>query len=325
MKKYSILSLLLAVLMLIFAALPCFATEYLPDSNVTAYGKIFYNGVNEVVDSSSQFDTHISNLSLFCENDKYIIRFTFDSDNYTIPTTMVSAKMNNANGDHYILCPDDKTVGDFEILKISYTLHANIHDLLPANIESMSDQSVLTILVSHNQDVYYWQAIVYPSNISAYSNVAELPCVTADSSEISNQFEYYFAGSNSSFEVNINSDDVMDVSEIDPSYFEIDFSNQPSVEANLSKASTSVTRASSDNPYRSYGIPNSAFTTSPLHLSILPVIGFTCNALIHRRSQDEPATQKKTSFNLYSHQHCADFSRNCFIGNYLLIHTLFEI
>ena len=72
MKK-RILTTLLTVFMLLSLVVPCYAFDYFNDNQFIAYGKIFKNGVNEVVDDFSQLDTYITDLH-FSYDGKYIVK-----------------------------------------------------------------------------------------------------------------------------------------------------------------------------------------------------------------------------------------------------------
>ena len=221
-----------------------------------AYGKIFRNGKNEVVDDSSKLDTYISALEFYDSNETYVIEFDFGDTHYVIKGDLVSAKMNNVNNDHFVFAPNSKMVGEYEIVNISYSQVANKYDLLPVNVDKMVGKPVITIIITDGQDVYYWQTVISLNNgISAFSSNNESLRVCSDERKVDIANEFYFMNGNEQFEINIHSDEIMDVSEISESYFESDIDT--SVFSNRVKSA----RATENNPYYDYGVPNSTFQT----------------------------------------------------------------
>lgn len=147
-----------------FSSIPTYAintsydgmTQYFAEK---AYGKIFAGGVNQSVKDADQLDTQITNIRILNQENTYILKFSFNSSNITIPCNMVQAKANNVNGDHYLFSPIDFTSDTFNFVNISFTTSANNYDLLPVNSQFVG-KTVLTIIFEEKStsDIYYWQA-----------------------------------------------------------------------------------------------------------------------------------------------------------------------
>lgn len=257
MKLKSIVFGMMFISVLFLMSLSCYAYDALATVTVDrTYGKVFINGENEVVDSVSDFDTYITQLEFVFSNDKYYVSFNLDSEVYEISADMVSAKWNNANGDHYVLAPDEETVGGYDIDNISYALCANEHDLLPVNYDNMTGKPVITIILSKGNDVYYWQSNIELKN--AVNSAVTTPInIKSDANSIERANEFYFISNQEPVDFVITSDEVMDVSEINPVYFTENISSTVSNDIVIPASTDSL----SDNPYKDDGVPNSIFQT----------------------------------------------------------------
>lgn len=239
------LSLLLTV-MFVITAVPSTALStngngmlYHTDN---AFGIVFYDGINVDVTDNQQFNTEITNVSIFKIDNSYELSFYYCGAALAVEFDVVKAKANNINGDHYMLSPKSISDGFFDVVNISFTTCANIYDLLPVN-SAMNGQCVLTIILQEKEgtDVYYWQC-----NMSSTSNTVF--SLTEDEDAIKNANEYYYisdeAGSASTF--TITQDELC------------------SVNVNSAHDATSVNSTTDDfdhahNPYYDIGVKDNDF------------------------------------------------------------------
>ncbi len=205
-----------------------------------ASGKIFFNSENCAVESKAQFDTSINNLSITRNNGRYTVAFELNDEEYCIDAEMVSAKMNNANGDHYLFAPEKSTYGTYEVVNIAFTTNANMFDVFPANSDLIG-KSVIRIIFKDTltHDEYCWET-------ELFQKTRNYPTMMLSVSEdaISRANEYYYMSSTVSEENMVTED----------------FAN--SDKFYLSENEVNSIAQISHNPYYDLGIPDSTFKSA---------------------------------------------------------------
>lgn len=197
-----ILSLVLAILCIVCIPVNIAASNITDISDTTSdvlfhadtlYGKIFHDGVNVEVDNKQMFDTSIHGVILTSD---YRLQFQFNDNSYSIPTTPLSAVENNVNSDHFIFSTVGFADPYFNIVNISMTYNANVHDLMPANYDLIG-KKVLSLIFEEksSNDVYYWQGEVSCNNTITNANIINTVHILSSSDETilrENANEFYY-------------------------------------------------------------------------------------------------------------------------------------
>lgn len=249
-----ILSLVLAILCIVCIPVNIAASNITDISDTTSdvlfhadtlYGKIFHDGVNVEVDNKQMFDTSIHGVILTSD---YRLQFQFNDNSYSIPTTPLSAVENNVNSDHFIFSTVGFADPYFNIVNISMTYNANVHDLMPANYDLIG-KKVLSLIFEEksSNDVYYWQGEVSCNNTITNANIINTVHILSSSDETilrENANEFYYRNTpTQSFTLT-----------------EDEYNEMIATATADSETALNTRSASSHNPlYNTYDVPDSVF------------------------------------------------------------------